>query len=47
VPQVAYVDTSGATILNPSHWDSQGTLSAGERFAAALLQEESGPPGSR
>jgi hypothetical protein len=47
VPRVAYVDTSGSTIINPSHWDSQGTLSAGERFAAALLQEESGPSGIR
>ena len=47
VPRVAYVDTSGSTIINPSHWDSQGTLSAGERFAVALLQEESGPPGFR
>lgn len=47
MPRVAYVDTSGSTIINPSHWDSQGTLSAGEQFAAALLQEESASPNSR
>ena len=47
MPRVAYVDTSGSTIINPSHWDSQGPLSAGEQFAAALLQEESDSPDSR
>ncbi len=36
-----YVDTSDAAIANPYHFDSQGTLEVGKRFASALAAMES------
>lgn len=36
-----YVDTSGATIANPAHFDTAGTLDVGQRFADALMKMES------
>lgn len=35
-----YVDTSGAGLANPVHFNSQGTLEIGNRFASALLAME-------
>lgn len=35
-----YVDTAGATIANPSHYDTAGTLDVGQRFADALMKME-------
>jgi hypothetical protein len=36
----AYVDTQGVSLANNAHFDSEGTLEAGRRFAAALLRLE-------
>ncbi|MEO1618146.1 MAG: sialate O-acetylesterase [Planctomycetota bacterium] len=37
LPSIAYVDTSKATIANPQHYDSKGTLHVGELIAKAYL----------
>lgn len=46
LPKCAYVDTAGAETLPPSHthFTSAGTLEIGERYAEALLSEESREP---
>jgi len=38
-----YVDTSGAGLENPVHFNSEGTIEVGKRFASALLSMESDP----
>jgi hypothetical protein len=35
-PLARYVDTSGATIANPYHFDAAGTIEVGKRFATAV-----------
>jgi hypothetical protein len=37
-PRVRYVDTSGASIANTHHFDANGVLEVGKRFADALLK---------
>jgi hypothetical protein len=36
-----YVDTSGAGLANPVHFNTEGTIDVGKRFASALLAIES------
>lgn len=36
-PLVDYIDTSAATIANPAHYDTKGTLLVGELFGKSLL----------
>ncbi len=35
-----YVDTSGARLANPGHFNSEGTIEVGKRYASALLSME-------
>lgn len=39
-PLTLYVDCDGATLANPAHFDAQGTLDVGRRFAKAFRQLE-------
>ena len=39
-PRCVYVDTSAAAIANAVHFNAQGTLDVGRRFAEALLKAE-------
>ncbi|HBF34575.1 TPA: hypothetical protein DDW35_08420 [Candidatus Sumerlaeota bacterium] len=41
---VVYVDTSGATVMNPAHFDANGTMDVGRRYAKALLEFERAHP---
>lgn len=40
-PRCRYVDTAGITLANIYHFDAEGTLEVGRRYARALLQLES------
>jgi hypothetical protein len=45
--RVRYVDTTGASIANTAHFDAEGTLEVGKRFADALLAFERQLPSER
>lgn len=38
MPRCVYVDTEGASLANQAHFDTDGTLEIGRRFAEALIQ---------